>query len=181
MTSDISEVDSFKTAEAGEDERLLEAWNLTLPGLLFLMLTISYLELLKLPRNCLCFWLPCQKTYTSFPITSQSNAWSWGEGLRGSTEKWQSKLDCHQQRTFKKHGGQSDFDQPLLWENLEGDRNIICIVLLACTCTKNWFLEYITTITCRSTYWTSVHASGLGVAANIWYYLTTEMSPRVCT
>lgn len=45
---------------------------------------------------------------------------------------------------------------------MEGDRNIKCIVLLGCTCTKSWFLEYIITITCRSTYGTSVHASGLG-------------------
>lgn len=54
-----------------------EVENLTLPCLLFLMLTISYLELLKLSENCLFFWLSCQRTPTSFPITSQTDAWSY--------------------------------------------------------------------------------------------------------
>lgn len=45
----------------------LETWSLISLSLMVLMLTISYLEQLNLPRNCLSFWPPCQKTHTSVP------------------------------------------------------------------------------------------------------------------
>lgn len=77
----------------------------------------------------------------------------------------------------REHREQSGFDQPLSWENMEGDRNIKCIVLLGCTCTKNWFLEYITTIPCRSSYCSCLWAWW----SIIWYYLITKMSSRAYT
>lgn len=63
---------------------------------MFLMVTISYLEELKLPRNCLCFWLPCQKTHTSVPHRIKDQCLV----VRGGAERlqWQPKLDCHQFR-----------------------------------------------------------------------------------
>lgn len=67
-------------------------------SLMFLMLTISYIEQLKLPRNCLCFWLPCQKTHASVPRHITEQCLVMGGGVRGSIEKWQPKLDCQEFR-----------------------------------------------------------------------------------
>lgn len=140
----------------------LETWSLISLGLMFLMLTISYLEQLKLPRNCLCFWLSCQKTRTSVPhhIADQWLV------MRGGAERLHRKMAAKTglPPIQREHREQSGFDQRLSWENMEGDRSIKLTVLLGCTCTKNWFLEYMMTVTCRSTYWASVHASGLGKA-----------------
>jgi len=70
----------------------------------------------------------------------------------------------------------SGFDQPLSRASMERDRNIMHIVLLVCPRTKNQFLEYIRTITCRYAYWTSVHASRFGVVARYGTALPLKQS-----
>lgn len=46
---------------------------------------------------------------------------------------------ANQQRTFKRHREQSGFDQPLSRENMEEDRSIMCVVLLARTLQRSGF------------------------------------------
>lgn len=111
-----------KTEAASRLQRLmrlwwLETWSLISLGQMFLTLPISYLELLKLPRSCLCFWLPCQKTHTSVPhhITDQCLV------MRGGAERLHRKMAA---KTVlppiqREHREQSGFDQPLPWENME--------------------------------------------------------------
>lgn len=148
MTSNISKVHSFKTAEAGEDDRLLGSWNLTLPCLLFLMLTISYLELLKLSENCLFFWLSCQRTPTSFPhhITDWCLVIS-GKGLRGPTKNGSQNWIATNKGPLKSTERSLVLINVFHEEAWKGTRSIMYVVLLTCACTKNWFLEYIRTIT----------------------------------
>lgn len=43
------------------------------------------------------------------------------EGTQRPHKKWQPKLDCYQQRAFKKHREKSGFDQCLSWGSMEGD------------------------------------------------------------
>lgn len=110
---------------------------------------ISYLEQLRLPRNC--FWLPCQKTDISVPhhITHQHLV------MKGRAESLHRKMAAK----IGLPPGQRAQRAVWFWSTSfmrkhETNRNIKCTVLLGCTYTKNWFLEYFWS-TWSSEYWAS--------------------------
>jgi len=92
-------------------------------------------------------------------------------------EKWQPKLDSHQQRTFKTHGEQSGFDQPLLRENME--------YYARSTAGMYVYKELVSGV--HHNYYLQIYLPRICSCLRAWchniigYYLTAKMSPRVCT
>lgn len=161
----------FQTAEAHE---AVMAGNLKLDITWSDVFNVTYFlfRTIKIAKELLVFLASLPEDTLLFPITSQTNAWSWRVGLRGSIEKWQPKLYCHQfrgstesnlvlinlfhEKTWKGTG--------ICWDVHEQRTGFWSTswLLLADLLTEHLFMP-------------------LGLAKPIQYYLTIKMSSRVYT
>lgn len=145
----ISKADSFKTAEAGKDDRLLGSWKLDIA--LSAVFNVNYFLFgtVKVVWKLLIFlaFLPEDSHFFLHHITDWCLVIS-GKGLRGPTKK-----NGSQNWIATNKGPLKSTERSLVLINVfhkeawKGTRSIVYVVLLTCACTKNWFLEYIRTIT----------------------------------